>query len=112
MTIALDFELRLSRQGEGTAPDVRIWVDADGNQQMDHGEEIRPLRRDGLVWRGTRALALPSISGVGFLVRLQVSPGARYRLRVWSNDGESRELVFEEQDATPDGSHRIIGWCR
>lgn len=111
MAIALDFELRLSRQDD-TRPDVRIWVDADGNQQMDHGEEIRPLRQDGLVFRGSRSLALPTVEGVGFLVRLQVRPGTRFRLRVWSHDGESRALVYEEQDTAPDGSHRIIGWCR
>ncbi|MEY3011285.1 MAG: hypothetical protein RIT45_20 [Pseudomonadota bacterium] len=111
MSIALDFEVRLSRQDD-TAADVRIWVDADGNQQMDHGEEIRPLRRDGLVYRGSRTLELPSITGVGFLIRMQVRAGTRFRVRVWSNDGTSRELVYEEQDSSADGSHRIIGWCR
>jgi hypothetical protein len=112
MSITLDFEVRLSRQrGEGGA-DVRIWVDADGNQQLDNGEEVRPIRRDGLVFRGGRSLDLADIEGVGFLARLQVSPGTRYLLRAYCNDGERRRLVFEEQDVAATSSHRVIGWCR
>ncbi len=112
MAVVLDFELRMTRQSDGTDPEVRIWVDEDGNQQMDNAEEVRPLRRDGLVWRGTRDLAVDSVIGMGLLVRLQAAVGTRYRLRAWSNDGRARHLVYEEQDTTTEGNHRIIGWCR
>lgn len=111
MPAVLDFELRLSRQSEGIDPDVRMWIDLDGNQQMDNNEEIRPLRRDGQVWRGTRMLASEGVAGTGFLVRFQAARGTRWRLRVWADDGDSRHLAFEQDDVTQETSHRIIGWC-
>ncbi len=112
MVSTLEFELRLSRQGQGGEPEVRFWLDANGDQRMDPSEEIAPVRREGLLFRATAPLSGHDAAGVGFLVRIAAERGARYRLRIWLDDNDSRREVFDQADAVAESPHRIIGWCR
>jgi len=111
MAAHLDFEFRLSRVGRDKQPTVRIWVDEDSDGRMDHNEEVSPMRQDGMMWRGRKAIQRDSAEGIAFLVRFHATPGARWRLRVWS-DAPDRHLVYEETDSTAEEAGRIIGWCR
>ena len=111
MATHLDFEFRLSRVGRTQQPTVRIWVDEDSDGRMDHNEEVTPLRQDAMMWRGRKGVASESAEGIAFLVRFRAAPGARWRLRVWS-DTPDRHLVYEDADTVAEESGRIIGWCR
>lgn len=112
MTVTLHIEIRLSRQDAAVEPHVQVWLDRNGDQRMDEDEEVRPLTREGLLWRGQQVLPALGPSGIGLLARVRGVRGARYRLRVWQDDGTSRQLAFEEADTVADDPHRIIGWCR
>ncbi len=107
----VDFEFRLSRQARDQPAKVQIWVDEDHDGNMAHNELVNPLRQDGMVWRGRKAIGAESAEGVAFLVRYNASEGARWRLRVWS-DQPDRHLVYEESDTVTDSAGRVIGWCR
>ncbi len=112
MGATLQFELRLSRQGQGGEPDVSFWLDANGDQHMDPSERLTDVRREGLLFRATTALASYDAAGVGFLVRMSAERGARYRLRVWLDDGDNRREVFAQADVVTESPQRVIGWCR
>ncbi len=107
----LDFEFRLSRHAFGQDASVRIWVDENHDGEMERSEEVTPLRKDGLVWRGRRALVSPSAKGVGFLVKFRAASETKWRLRVWTDQPE-RKMVYEETDVVREGGGRVIGWCR
>lgn len=110
MPVHLDFEFRLSRVARDHTPAVQIWVDEDRDGKMDHSEAVTDLRQDGLLWRGRKAIRAEQAEGIPFLLRYHVTPGARWRLRVWA-DTPHRHLVFEESDTATDQAGRIIGWC-
>ena len=109
--IHVDFEFRLSRQAHGHETSVRIWTDENHDGEMERSEQVGPLRRDGLVWRGRRAIDAPSIDGMAFLVKFRAADGATWRLRVWTDHPE-RKLIYEETDVVRDGGGRVLGWCR
>ena len=105
----LDFELTLSGCKK-EAPTARIWVDANRDGQMDAEEEIRPLQKERLTWRGTYQLPGETSRQIGFRVVMEGSVGCRWRLRVWS-DQPRRHMVYEQVDRMQRASERVIGWC-
>ena len=105
----LDFELTLSGC-RNDAPAARVWVDANRDGQMDAEEEIRPLQRERLTWRGTYQLPGDTSRQIGFRVLVEASVGCRWRLRVWS-DRPRRHMVYEQVDRMQRATERVIGWC-
>ncbi|MSP93116.1 MAG: hypothetical protein EXR79_15170 [Myxococcales bacterium] len=105
----LVFGFHLERHTLPTPPVVRIWVDADGNQRLDDGEEVAPLHQDGLSWFGAFVLPADTLPRLGFLVRYQAEVGVRWTLDVALDAPEPTQL-YGDSDIVRDAAGRIIGW--
>lgn len=104
------FGFRLDGSQPAT-PRVQIWVDADGNQQLDEGEEVRPLLQEGTQWFGSYDLADGTVDGTTFVVRYTAAPGTRWSLDV-AQDGEPPRQLYSESDKVTAAEGRIIGRLR
>lgn len=96
---------------QGADPTVRIWVDANGDQQLDAQEEVQPLLREGMQWFGSFALDDALVEGTSFVVRYTASVGTRWHLDV-ALDGEPPRQVYSENDRVTASDGRIIGRFR
>jgi hypothetical protein len=95
----------------GVAPSVRMWVDVDGNQQLDDGEEVQPLLREGQQWYGSYPVVESAVDGTSFVVQFAAQPGARWALEV-ALDGDPPRQVYSDGDRVARSEQRIIGRCR
>ncbi len=96
---------------QGADPTVRIWVDANGDQQLDAQEEVKPLLREGLQWFGSFALDDALVDGTSFILKYSASVGTRWHLDV-ALAGEPPRQVYSETDRVTASEGRIIGRCR
>ena len=110
MQTRLRFQLILSGNRSTKDANVRIWVDADEDGNMENSEQIGGVVSSGKSWRGSTEISRADAKGVPFLVRFHASPGTRWRLRVQS-DRPRRHVVYEQSDRTQRAEERIIGWC-
>jgi hypothetical protein len=109
MSRRLVFGFHIDRHEIPQPADVCIWVDVDGNQQLDDGEEVKPLHQEGLSWYGAFAVPDDAPPRLGFLVRYHAMLGARWTLDV-ALDATAPEQVYGESDVVRDRNGRIIGW--
>jgi hypothetical protein len=109
--VMIVFGFRLEGGSAPATASVRIWVDADGNHQLDEGEEVRPLLQEGLQWFGSFQLAEGNVDGTTFVVHYSAAPGMRWSLDVALN-GEPPRQLYSESDKVTAADGRIIGRLR